>query len=213
MMETSIFGALFVMAFLGSWHCGVMCGPLSCNFRQRKSFLTYHAGRLISYIAIAILLFYGTHYFLDTDSRGLKLAVSLFFGVLLILFGLLQIQVLPKQKYLSFRFFKVQHQILQNHREKLNRFPILLGLLTGFFPCGWLYSFLVISSQMKSLSQSILVILIFWLSSLPAFLVFTGFMSQLVKAAPVSYQKISAAVLILAGLLSICGHWAEILFL
>lgn len=208
-----MFGAIFVMAFLGSWHCGVMCGPLSCNFRKRESFFSYHIGRLLSYSAISILLFYGTHYFLDTDSRALKLGASLFFGILLVIFGLMQIQILPQQKRWSFRFFKVQHQILQRYRQQLNQFPILLGLLTGLFPCGWLYSFLVLSSQMKSLPHALLVIVIFWLTSLPAFLVFTGFMSQLIKTAPVSYQKISAAVLILAGLFSICGHWAEILFL
>lgn len=210
-METSIFGAIFVMAFLGSWHCGVMCGPLSCNFRKKSSFTSYHLGRLISYLFMASLLFWGVHYFLDTDSRALKMGVSIFFGFLLIVFGLAQLQKFPNQKRISFKFFKVQHIILEKYRTYLSRFPILLGLLTGFFPCGWLYSFLVLSSQMKSWTQAICVIFIFWFSSLPAFLVFSGFMSQLVKASPASYQKISACVLIFAGLLSIMGHWADII--
>lgn len=211
-METSIFGAVFVMAFLGSWHCGVMCGPLSCNFRQKETFFSYHLGRLISYTSIAVLLFYGVHYFLDVDSRALKLGASLFFGFLLVLFGLIRLQIFSISKRWDFKLFKFQHRIISKHQKTLQRFPVLLGLLTGFFPCGWLYSFLVLSSQMKSLPQALLVILIFWLTSLPAFLVFTGFMSQLIRSAPLSYQKISAFVLILAGLLSIFGHWAEILF-
>lgn len=208
-MQISIFATIALMAFLGSWHCGVMCGPLSCNFRKRESFFSYHVGRLISYSIIAALLFYGTHYFLDTDSRSLRLAASLFFGILLVIFGLLQLQLFRYQKRISFRFFKLQVKVLEKFRPLSSRFPMVLGLLTGLFPCGWLYSFLVMSSQMKSIDHALLVILIFWLTSLPAFLVFTGFMSQLIKAAPISYQKISAALLILAGLFSICGHWVE----
>jgi uncharacterized protein len=210
-VQTSIFAGIFIMAFLGSWHCGVMCGPLSCNFRKRENFFSYHLGRLISYSMISILLFFGTHYFLDTDSRGLKLAASLFFGILLIVFGFAQLQMIPGQKRASFRFFKIHVKILETYRTQLNQFPILLGLLTGFFPCGWLYSFLVMSSQMKSLSQALLVIFIFWLTSLPAFLVFTGFMNHLISSAPLSYQKISAAVLITAGLFSILGHWVHLI--
>lgn len=213
MVQTSVFGALAVMAFLGSWHCGVMCGPLSCNFRKKESFFSYHLGRLISYSLISVMLFHGAHYFLNTESRGLKLGASIFFGLLLVGFGLIQLQIWPGQKRLSFKFFKVQHLILTRHQRLLNRFPILLGLLTGLFPCGWLYSFLLLSSQMKTLPQALLVIVIFWATSLPAFLVFNGFMSQLIRSAPVSYQKISAVVLILAGILSILGHWAEILSL
>lgn len=210
-MEVSIFTAVFVMAFLGSWHCGVMCGPLSCNFRKKESFLSYHLGRLISYLVMSSLLFWGVRYFLDTDSRGLKIFASFFFAGLLIVFGLAQLQLIPQQKRISFRFFKVQHKILEKYKNVLNKFPGLLGLLTGLFPCGYLYSFLVLSSQMKTWPHAMFVILIFWFCSLPAFLVFTGFMSQLVKASPVSYQKISACVLIGAGLLSLIGHWAEIM--
>ena len=210
-MEVSIFTAVFVMAFLGSWHCGVMCGPLSCNFRKKETFLSYHFGRLISYLTMASLLFWGVRYFLDTDSRGLKIFASVFFGVLLIIFGLAQLQLIPQQKRIHFKFFKVQYRVLEKYKNTLNKFPGLLGLLTGLFPCGYLYSFLALSSQMKSWTHAIFVILIFWLCSLPAFLVFMGFMSQLVKASPVSYQRISACVLIGAGLLSLVGHWAEVM--
>jgi sulfite exporter TauE/SafE len=211
-MEASIFGAVLVMGFLGSWHCGVMCGPLSCNFRKRENFVSYHIGRLVSYLSIATLLFYGSHYFLDTDSRALKAGASIFFGFLFIVFGLLQLQILPRQKQLSFRFFKFQHKILENYKLLLNQFPVLLGLLTGLFPCGWLYSFLLMSSQMKSLPQSLGIVFIFWMTSLPAFFVFTGFMTQLIQKSPVSHQRISAVVLIVAGIFSIFGHWAHVMF-
>jgi sulfite exporter TauE/SafE len=100
---------------------------------------------------------------------------------------------------------------MMKNKLLIDKFPVLLGLLTGLFPCGWLYSFVILASQMTTLTESVLVIFIFWLTSLPAFLVFTGFIAQLIRKSPVSYQRISAIVLIAAGLFSILGHWAEYL--
>ena len=195
------------MGFLGSWHCGVMCGPLSCNFSAKKQFLSYHIGRLISYLILGALLFLGTHFFIDSDSRPIKLLASLLFGGVFIFYGLTQLNILRKRPFL-FKFYKMQFTLLEKNRALVNRFPLALGLLTGLFPCGWLYTFLMLSSQMKSIYESILIIMIFWASSLPAFLVFTGFMKALISGSPLRYQTISGYVLIVSGVLSILGHWA-----
>ena len=200
----------FIMGFLGSWHCGVMCGPLSCNFKGKEDFFSYHLGRLISYLFMGALLFYGTHYFINTESRKLKLVASLVFGVLFIYFGLVQLDFF-KNKRLQFKYYKLQFKLLEKSKAISKKFPIVLGLLTGLFPCTWLYSFLLLSSQMTSVGAAMALIFVFWLTALPAFMVFTGFMQNLVKAAPISYHKISGLVLIAAGLFSILGHWAEIL--
>jgi sulfite exporter TauE/SafE len=148
---------------------------------------------------------------MDTDSRGLKIFASLILGLLLIFFGLVQLNFFPQRKRFGFFLFKFQNKIMMKNKLLIDKFPVLLGLLTGLFPCGWLYSFVILASQMTTLTESVLVIFIFWLTSLPAFLVFTGFIAQLIRKSPVSYQRISAIVLIAAGLFSILGHWAEYL--
>ena len=112
----------------------------------------------------------------------------------------------------SFKYYKIQYKIIEKNKEIAQRFPIVLGLLTGFFPCGWLYSFLFLSSQMKTVNESLLVVFIFWLTALPAFMALTGFINHLIKASPVSHQRISGFVLLLSGVLSIVGHWSEIIF-
>lgn len=208
-MQFALMGLIFLMSFLGSWHCGVMCGPLSCNFKVRQDFFSYHIGRLISYLLMGAVLFFGTHYFINTESRNLKLAASMIFGLIFIIFGLIQLNIF-KHNRLIFKYYKIQFKIIEANKDLANKFPIILGLLTGLFPCTWLYSFLLLSTQMKSLTESLLVIFIFWVSALPAFVVFTGFMQNLIKSSPVSYQKISGFILIAAGLFSIIGHWAEI---
>ncbi len=86
----------------------------------------------------------------------------------------------------------------------------MLGLLTGLFPCGWLYSFLMLSTQMKTVPLALLLIFIYWLAALPALLVFSGFMKNLIRSSPLRHQTISGVVLIIAGILSILGHWAEV---
>lgn len=211
-MNWVLLGSVLLMGFLGSWHCGVMCGPLSCNFRKQKDFFSYHLGRLVSYVIIGSLLFYGSHFFLNSESRTLKVGSSLFFGVVFILFGLSQLNFI-KSKQVQLKYFKFQFKIIEKNKDIAKRFPIVLGLLTGLFPCMWLYSFLILSSQVKSIDQSLLIIFLFWLSSLPAFVLVASFMQGLIRSAPLPHQKISAIVLILAGLFSVVGQWAEIMFL
>ena len=210
-MEYALMISILIMGFLGSWHCGVMCGPLSCNFQKADQFLSYHVGRLMSYLAIGGLLFFGTQFFINTESHPLKMESSIVFGVIFILFGLNQLNFL-RNKLLEFKLYKWQMKTLLLFKDISKKFPLVLGLLTGLFPCGWLYSFLILSSQMKTIEHAYLVIFIFWLSALPAFIVMTSFMKNLVKASPISYQKISGIVLIAAGIFSIFGHWVHFLF-
>ena len=211
-MTLAIISSAMVMAFLGSWHCGVMCGPLSCNFKKQNDFFSYHLGRLLSYMIMGSVLYWGIHYFIDAESRALKVVGSMVFGVLFILFGLNQLNLL-KSKRLEFKIYKLQFKIFSKIKQTANQFPIVLGLFTGLLPCAWLYSFLVLSTQMKSWVGAMSLIFIFWFAALPAFFVVTRFMQNLIAASPSSYRKISAAVLIVAGLLSIFGHWTDIIFL
>ncbi len=211
-IQLALMSSVLVMGFLGSWHCGVMCGPLSCNFKKQQDFFTYHLGRLISYLMLASFLFYGSSFFLTTDSRWLRLLASLVFGLLFIYFGLIQLTIFKNSRWL-FGYYKLQFRLLKKNKSLYLRFPVMLGLLTGLFPCGWLYTFLLLSSQMKSWPQSMLLVLIFWFTSLPAFIVFTGFMQNLIKNSPVRYQTLSGVVLIMAGLFSVIGHWFSIILL
>lgn len=204
-------GPLLIMGFLGSWHCAMMCGPLTCNFRKQQDFLSYQIGRLVSYLIIGVTLFYGLKFFLDVESRSVKLILSLVLGIVFILFGLAQMDLLNIKRW-SFKYYKIQHQMIEKNKTIAQKYPVVLGLLTGFFPCGWLYSFLFLSSQMKTVTESLLVVFVFWITALPAFMTLTGLISHLIKKSPVSHQKISGFILMLAGVLSIVGHWSEILF-
>jgi len=207
----TIMSSVLIMGFLGSWHCGVMCGPLSCNFRAQKDFFSYHLGRLFSYAVLASLLFFGMQYFVSAQSRVLRFTGTVIFGFIFIYFGLVQLNVLKKNNLLFSGYYKFQFKFLDKNKNLCKKFPLILGLLTGLFPCGWLYSFLLLSSRLESWDQSLLVIFIFWLTALPAFVAFNGFMQNLIKNSQLRYQVLSGAVLIAAGLFSILGHWFDFL--
>ena len=211
-MQIAVLFSVFVMGFMGSLHCAGMCGPISCSFRGGKQFFSYHVGRLISYLGVGSLLFHSSQYLLSTDSRPLKLTVSLAFGILFILFGLSQMNLL-KINIFNSRIFKIQFGLMKKFRPVIDKFPILLGLLTGFFPCAWLYSFLLLAGQMKTYGMSMAVLAVFWMTSLPAFYLFTEIMQGLIKRSKYTYQQISGAILIFAGLFSVFGHWSDVLFL
>lgn len=215
-MEYGLLMSALIMGFIGSWHCGVMCGPLVCNFNKASQFFTYHIGRLISYLFLGSLLFFGFKYFTQIDSRPVRLAISLILGIVLILFGLHQLSLISNtqiERKATSILVRGQFWLLRKTKSVSQKFPVILGLMTGFFPCSWLYSFLLLSSQMKTWSMSAGIIFVFWLTSLPAFVVFTGFMQSLIKRSPTQYQKISGIILIISGIFSILGHWSHIWFM
>ena len=210
-MQAAFLLSLLAMGFMGSLHCASMCGPVSCSLKNGKQFKSYHLGRLISYLIVGSVLFFGSQYFVNTDSRGLKLTVSLVFAALFVIFGLVQMDIIKIKS--NFKIYKYQFALMSSARSLIDRFPVVLGLLTGLFPCAWLYSFLLLSSQMKSYPMAMFVIAILWLTSLPAFYFVTSVLQKLVKSSKVSYQKISGLILIAAGLFSVLGHWSDVLFL
>ena len=209
-MDWALAGSALVLGFLGSWHCGVMCGPLSCNFKKKSHFGAYHFGRLISYSLIGGLLFWGAQFFANVESRGLKIMSAVIFAGVFIFFGLKQLNLIKFKMQVPF-LYRLQFKLLKKSQALIEKFPLILGLLTGLFPCGWLYSFLVLASQAKNLITCLGVVFIFWMTSLPAFFVFNGFIQTLISRSPVSYQKIAGLVLIFAGVLSIVGHWSYLL--
>lgn len=193
-----------LMGFAGSFHCGLMCGPISCSIKDRKLIWSYHLGRLISYLTMAALLHLGFRYLINLESRLLKISIAGLFLVTFILFSVIQAGWVRRpnlqRTYLKF-FWTCRNWLMSS--------PFLLGLMTGLFPCGWLHTFVFFSSQMPTLAGSLSLILIFWLSSLPILVTVNHTFQAVLRQAPARYQRIAGFVLIFAGFLSLAGHWLE----
>jgi len=138
------------LGFLGSFHCVGMCGPIALAIPvNRTSFVTvlygsliYNFGRMITY-AIAGLLFG----MLGQVFRfaGLQNCLSILIGLLILAFI-----VVPIRFYNRFynRFgSRCIVQFFSGLKQKLgrlfgvytNRSLLVIGLLNGLLPCGFVY--------------------------------------------------------------------------
>ena len=194
-MENSVWGLVagfFVAGFIGSWHCGVMCGPMSCFLASKKQLLPYQIGRMISYVAAGA--FAGAlSQFLVQSYDWLKYASITLISILLIANYLSQNHNIKVPRFLTKIYFK----------NKEN--GLVLGLLSVILPCGWLYSFIVSALAARSTTTGALVMFVFWLSTLPALSAAQLLMKKLIDQNDLKRQKIASTVLLLASLYSLFG--------
>jgi uncharacterized protein len=182
---------LFLIAtlgFLGSFgHCLGMCGPLTAAFSLSSQTQTWqhklrfnlllNLGRIVSYVLVGLaigsigsILVAGGQ--LAGVGSGLRRGLAVLTGLLLIWFGLGQIQPqwLPRLPLL--------HPLMGKLHDRLNQWmfrladvsPIGLGLLWGLMPCGFLYAAQIKAAASSDPQQSALTMLAFGLGTLPMML-------------------------------------------
>ena len=151
---------LTLLGFLGSFgHCVGMCGPLTVAFSlgQGKTIapwrfhLWLNLGRILSYASVGLLLGAVSSTLvaggqLAGVGSGMRQAIAIFTGLLLIFLGLRQINpeslprlplLHPLQGRIHDRLSRCMNQLsLQNH----GGVPLLLGMCWGLIPCGFLYT-------------------------------------------------------------------------
>jgi sulfite exporter TauE/SafE len=138
----------FFIGLFGSVHCIGMCGPLALSlpsFQQRwwlvvSDKILYNLGRMVTYSFLGLLIgFLGKQLWL----LGLQQGVSLVSGGFIILAGIsgiLKIR-LNKSRILSPLLAPVNR--LLNYALKHKAGHLIVGLLNGFLPCGFVYLALV----------------------------------------------------------------------
>lgn len=221
--------AVFIASILGSFHCAAMCGgvALACSTlssHPRAAQVAYHGGRLLTY---ALLGFLGgligaraNWYFAP---HGLHEIAAWGMGTLLILWGAGQLfapqsTVVAGARRLALSISNFFAQRLRGASQSVgsnsmsagpSRFQLhalLLGASTAFLPCGWLYSFVAVAIASASPVAGTGVMVAFWLGTLPV-LSSLGLVAQFASDAFMRQApRISAGLMIVAGLLAIFGH-------
>jgi uncharacterized protein len=185
---------VMVLGFLGSFgHCLGMCGPLAVafSFSQQQSEknsiwqqLYFHSilniARIISYTFVgagigaigSVLIASGQWAGIGS---GVRQGVAILTGVLLIGMGLHQIKPnwLPRIPYLH---PLLQGQLHDRLLRSMDRFsttssgltPLLLGLMWGWIPCGFLYAAQVKAAETGNPWQGAATLLAFGLGTLPS---------------------------------------------
>lgn len=128
---TDTFDLIFIItfAFLSSFHCISMCGPIAIKQSQGNSELSYYIGRIISYSIIGLIL--GSIGSILSLNNNIIAMVTIFSSIFLILLGLSTIDIIKLPTF----------NIKVNNK---NHSSLVLGLLNGVLPCAvlqimWLY--------------------------------------------------------------------------
>lgn len=153
----------FMIGLLGSVHCVGMCGPLAFAVPSLQSGwgylvldkLIYQMGRIISYCFLGILIgLLGRQLWLG----GLQQGMSIFSGILIIIAAasrLFRIRISTSGSLLLKPFQQLFNYAL---RHKANH--LIIGMVNGLLPCGFVY--LAMAGALNTGSVNSAISYMFW---------------------------------------------------
>ncbi len=213
-MNIEILAALAI-GFFGSFHCIGMCGPIALalpvssksNFSFFNGRILYNIGRIISYSLMGGLFgLIGMKFKL----WGFQQSLSIILGVLILIFILIPSKYRSKlyafgiiQKIINPLKIKISSLFKKNNPASL----LLIGILNGFLPCGFVYIGLAGAMAAGGILNGILFMALFGFGTFPAMFavsVFGKFISlnfrrKLSRLTPI-FALLLAAIFILRGL-------------
>lgn len=168
------------IGLMSSFHCVGMCGPIALampvirtnTFSIITSRLLYHTGRILSYIAIGLLLgLLGNVVLLG----GFQQTISIISGIFLLLFIIPYLQLEQKLSRLGTSFFnKIKKPAKYLFTQKNYGAILILGMLNGFMPCGMVYVAAAGALAAGGLINSVYFMLFFGLGTIPALYALTA---------------------------------------
>ncbi len=223
-METSgvLFLGVLLASLVGSLHCAGMCGglvafvagsaPPEARFRVH---LAYHGGRLLSYSLLGgISGAIGSALDLGGSSIGVKEGAALFAGVFMVLFGF---AALLRARGTRLRLPPLPTPLRSFHaritRSTMVRPPLwragILGLLTAFLPCGWLYAYVLTAASTGEPASGVLVMVLFWLGTVPVLAALGAGVQRLSTSLRRQLPTLTALLLMALGLFTVASRLAK----
>jgi sulfite exporter TauE/SafE len=227
------FSAIFVASLLGSFHCVCMCGPIAIwsgrasDSSRATTMLSrvagYHLGRLLTYLVLGALAgVVGGLFGRIGEAAGVQSAAAKLVGILMVLVGAQRLvrlwrgpsAVLSAPQFVG-RLSSWIAKSVASLRPRIAKLPIAIrsasiGAVTVLLPCGWLYLFVLLAAGSGSVQSSMLLMLAFWLGTLPALSALVAgalrFDAISGRSMPRLMPTVGAAVLILFGLHTATGR-------
>jgi len=223
---TPLLATVFAASLVGSLHCVGMCGPFvafysgadgSAGARRLLSHAAYSGGRLTTYVLFGLAAG-GVGAALDVAGSlaGVQRIAGIVAGVTMILWGVLALLQLRGVRIFKrgSRHGRIAGLLRRGFSLVSDKPPVVraavVGLLSGFLPCGWLWAFVVTAAGTGSAVKGAAVMAAFWAGTVPALLA-VGFGTQLVSAPLRRHVPAVTAVLLVAlGLFAILGRPASV---
>lgn len=192
-------------SFFGSWHCAGMCGPIATLMSSRKSLWSYNLGRLVSYTFLGGIAGGLGQIFLNSEFVTLRWTSTIILALFLLIYGLSLI--FPQFFTKKMELWKWSHKLLEFFKKihifHISQSGFVVGLLTAFLPCGWLYTYVLAAIATHSLWGGALTLSLFWLGGMPTLSAVPFMIRKTVQSAGLRQQKIAGVVLLISGLYSL----------
>ena len=166
-------------SLVGSLHCAGMCGGFVAFYagaggrRAGLGHAAYNAGRLAAYTTLGALAgALGAALDLAAAPAGIQRGAAALAGALIVLWGtrtLLEtagVRVARLAAPTALRGAVARGVAAVAAQPPLTR-ALVIGLLTGLLPCGWLYAFIVTAAGTGDPVRGAGLMAVFWLGTLP----------------------------------------------
>ena len=212
---TTMLPAILLGSLIGSVHCVAMCGPLvglHGGARTIRLALVHALGRLTTYALLGALAgMVGRAIDVAGDLGTIQRAASLVAGAIVVGWGLYQLAIacgwIRTTRSPATTVFTAGLVRIRTRRAVVRTW--LVGVLTGFLPCGWLWAFVVAAAGTGSVVGGALVMTVFWLGTVPAMtgvLVFGGPVIEWLRR---RLPAATAIALIALGVGTLAVRWGD----
>lgn len=212
---TALWATILVSSVAGSLHCVGMCGPLvglHGGARSLRLALIHALGRLTTYALLGgIAGLVGQAVDLAGRMATVQHVASIVAGGVIVAWGLRSIALamgwLTERATRNTLFTRGLTQI--RSKRAASR-AWLVGVLTGFLPCGWLWAFVVSAAGTASPWTGAAVMFLFWLGTVPAMTGVLTFAGPVIERVRRKLPVISATVMIALGLATLAMRWDKV---
>lgn len=219
---TTLLLTVFAASLVGSLHCIGMCGPFvafysgtdgSGGARRMLSHAAYSGGRLLTYAVFGLAAgAVGAALDVAGSLAGFQRIAAVIAGTTMILWGVLALLQLRGVRIFKrgsgdgriARMFRRGFSLVSD-KPPLVRASVV-GLLSGFLPCGWLWAFVVTAAGTGSAVRGVMVMVAFWAGTVPILLALGLGAQVLSNPLRRHIPAVTAVILVALGLYAIIGR-------
>jgi sulfite exporter TauE/SafE len=221
--------AVFGASVIGSLHCVGMCGGFvavisgagaersGAAFGSRLApLLAYQLSRGLAYLGLGVLAgLLGAGLDASAALVGVHRLAGPLMGLTLIAIAVATLWPSRREPTPLVRLglsaptpgllARLRTRLSEAVRERGSRAGAAAGLLSALLPCGWLWAYVVVAASTGSVGHAVLVMAAFWLGSMPALLGVGVLAGELGRRLGRHAPRISAAIMLTLGALSLAG--------
>ena len=202
----SVISASFLFGFLGSFHCVSMCGPLVISFSKNKlSNFVYQVGRIISYSFVGYISGLLGKVFVVRSNIYLSFIFISFFGSLIVFWGIKtffqhEIKFMFPAKLTNI-FTRLWNKFIPLSRLGSLSSSFVIGILTIFLPCGFLFGFALITTTLQNSFLSTIAMLSFSIGTIPVLFITPGIFNNVFRRYTLKVPRAAGIIIIVIGLI------------